>query len=179
MTAVDGYLLDNNVISVLARPSDPRYASIEAHLKAVGDGPVMLPVIAIAEIEFGMAKATNPDSVQQAQFRAFFSQYPLHLGIDDNTIEPYAQLRAEIWRLHATPRQRGHKEKLPEELKDRTTGKELGIDERDLLIASVAAQYNLVLATMDQNEGMKHIEAAATSLAARGSPISLRISYWN
>jgi len=179
VTAVDGYLLDNNVISVLARPSDPRHASIEAHLKALAGAPVMLPVIAIAEIEFGMAKAKNPDPVQQTQFRAFFSQYPLHLGIDDNTIEPYAQLRAEIWRLYATPRQRGHKERLPEQLKERTTGKELGIDERDLLIASVAAQYNLVLATMDQNEGMKHIETAATSLAAKGSPISLRISYWN
>jgi predicted nucleic acid-binding protein len=176
--AVDGYLLDNNVISVLARPSDSRYASIAAHIKAIGTAPVMLPVIAIAEIEFGMAKAANPDPVQQAQFRAFFNQYPLHLGIDDNTIEPYSQLRAEIWRQHATPTKRGHKEKLPEQLRDRTTGKELGIDERDLLIASVAAQYNLVLATMDQNSGMKRIEAAAASLAAKGSPISLRISYW-
>ena len=179
MTTVDGYLLDNNVISVLARPSDPRYASIEAHLKAIGDAPVMLPVIAIAEIEFGMAKATNPEPLQQAQLRAFFHQYPLHLGIDDNTVEPYSQLRAEIWRLHATPKRRGHKERLPEQLKDRTTGKELRIDERDLLIASVAAQYNLVLATMDQNEGMRRIEAAAASLAAKVSPISLRIRYWN
>ena len=59
-----------------------------------------------------------------------------------------------------------------------STGKELGIDERDLLIASVAAQYNLVLATIDQNEGMKRIEAAAASLAAKGSRIALRISYW-
>ncbi len=178
MTAVDGYLLDNNVISVLARPSDPRYAGIESHLSALGDAPVMLPVIAIAEIEFGMATAANPNPAQQAQVRTFFGRYPLHLGIDDNTVEAYAQLRAEIWRLYATPKQRGHKERLPEQLKDRTTGKELGIDERDLLIASVAAQYNLVLATMDQNEGMRRIEAAATSLVERGSPVSLRISYW-
>ncbi|NLE36556.1 MAG: type II toxin-antitoxin system VapC family toxin [Pirellulaceae bacterium] len=179
MTTLDGYLLDNNVISVLARPSDTRHASIGARLTALGDAPVMLPVIAIAEIEFGMAKATNPDPVQQSQFRAFFNRYPLHLGIDDNTIEPYSQIRAEIWRRHATPKPRGHKEKLPEQLKDRTTGKELGIDERDLLIASVAAQYNLVLATMDQNEGMKRIESAAASLVAKGSPILLRVSYWN
>lgn len=179
MAAGDGYLLDNNVISVLARPTDPRYASIEVHLKVIGNSPVMLPVIAIAEIEFGMAKATNPDAAQQAQFRAFFKQFPLHLGIDDNTIEPYSQLRAEIWRLHATPKKRGHKERLPEQLKDRTTGKELGIDERDLLIASVAAQYNLILATMDSNAGMKRIEAAGVSLASNGSPISLRISYWS
>ena len=179
MAAGDGYLLDNNVISILARPTDPRYAAIAGHLKALGVVPIMLPVIAIAEIEFGMAKAINPDAAQRAQLQAFFNRYPLHLGIDDNTVEPYSQLRAEIWRLHATPRKRGHKEKLPEELKNRTTGKELGIDERDLLIASVAAQYNLVLATMDSNPGMKRIEAAAASLASKGSPISLRISYWN
>ena len=178
MTAVDGYLLDNNVISVLARPSDPRHDGIGVHLAGIGNAPVMLPVIAIAEIEFGMAKAADPDPVQRAQLRKFFNRYPLHLGIDDNTVEPYSQLRAEIWRLYATPRQRGHKEKLPEQLKDRNTGKELGIDERDLLIASVAAQYNLVLATIDQNEGMKRIETAAASLAAQGSRISLRISYW-
>ena len=179
MAAGDGYLLDNNVISVLARPTDPRYASIERHLKALLDAPVLLPVIAIAEIEFGMANAMNPDPAQQAQLRAFFNRYPLHLGIDDNTVEPYSQLRAEIWRMHATPRNRGHKERLPEQLKDRNTGKELGIDERDLLIASVAAQYNLVLATIDSNPGMQRIEAAAVSLASKGSPISLRISYWN
>lgn len=176
---VDGYLLDNNVISVLARPTDPRYASIEGHMKAISNAPVLLPVIAIAEIEFGMAKATNPDVAQQAQFRAFFNQYPHHLGIDDNTVEPYSQLRAQIWRQHATPRNRGHKESLPEQLKDRTTGKGLGIDERDLLIAAVAAQYNLILVTMDQNPGMRRIEAAAASLVAVGSPVTLRISYWN
>ncbi|EMI43648.1 toxin-antitoxin system, toxin component, PIN family [Rhodopirellula sp. SWK7] len=148
-------------------------------MKAIGVATVMLPAIAIAEIEFGMAKATNPDPTQKAQLRAFFNQYPHHLGFDDNTIEPYSQLRAEIWRLYATPKKRGHKERLPEQLKDRITGNELGIDERDLLIASVAAQYNLVLATMDQNAGMQHIETAANSLKANGSPISLRISYWN
>ena len=180
MNVVDGYLLDTNVISALANPSHAEHASVETHVKAIPENsPVMLPVIAIAEIEFGMAKANNPDPTQKAQLRAFFGKYPLHLGIDDDTVEPYAQLRAEIWRLYATPKNRGHKEKKPEELRDRTTGKELGIDERDLLIAAVAAQFNLILATMDQNAEMKRIEAAAASLVAAGTPISLRISYWN
>ena len=87
MAACDGHLLDNNVISVLARPTDRRYAAIEGHLKALGAAPIMLPVIAIAEIEFGMAKAINPDAAQRAQLQAFFNRYPLHLGIDDNTVE--------------------------------------------------------------------------------------------
>jgi predicted nucleic acid-binding protein len=175
---VDGYLLDNNVISVLARPKDSRFTTVETRLKAVRPAPIMLPVIAIAEIEFGMAKAESPDPQQQAEVRAFFAKYPLHLGIDDNTVEPYALLRAQLWTMYGTKKKRGHAEKRPEELIDRITGKELGIDERDLLIGSVAAQYNLVLATLDQNEGMKRIEAAANELAKVGSLVQLRISYW-
>jgi len=178
VAGLDGYLLDNNVISVLARPTDPRFGSVRDRLKAVSPAPIMLPVIAIAEIEFGMAKAEHPDLKQQQEMRAFFAKYPLHLGIDDNTVEPYALLRAQIWRTHGTPEKRGHAEKRPEDLRDRVTGKALGIDERDLLIASVASQYNLVLATLDQNEGMKRIEAAAIELRKAGSPIKLDISYW-
>jgi len=176
--AVEGYLLDSNVISILVRPQDPRHSRVKVHLEAVRPSPVFLPVIAIAEIEFGMAKAENPDEKQQAAMRRFFADYPLHLGIDDHTIEPYALIRAQLWKRYATRRQRGHKETLPEELVHRESGKLLGIDERDLLIASVAVQYNLVLATCDENPGMKAIEEAAAELEKAGHRIRLRIGYW-
>lgn len=178
MSDVEGYLLDTNVISALVQPGHVRHAFVEERLKAASPGPILLPVIAIAEIEFGMAKAVDPDFRQQADMRSFFAKYPLHLAVDDGTVEPYALLRAQVWRMYATPRRRGHAERRPEELKDRLTGKELGIDERDLLIAAVAAQYNLVLATLDDNEGMKRIEAAGNELARVGGPVRLRISYW-
>lgn len=175
---VQGYLLDNNVISILVRAGDPRHPRIKAHLEAVGSCPIFLPVIAIAEIEYGMAKAEKPDESQQAAMRRFFAEYPLHLGIDDYTIGPYALIRAQLWRTYARRKRRGHKETLPEELVHRESGKLLGIDERDLLIASVAVQYNLVLATCDENSGMKAIEAAAGQLEREGQPIRFRISYW-
>jgi predicted nucleic acid-binding protein len=139
----------------------------------------MLPVLAIAEIEFGMAKAENPDVEQRAAMRKFFSDYPLHLGIDDNTVEPYSLLRAELWRLYATKKGRSHKETLPEHLFDRITGRELGIDERDLLIVSVAVQYNLIFATADRNHGMLSIERAAGNLEAAGKPVCLRVADWS
>jgi predicted nucleic acid-binding protein len=60
----------------------------------------------------------------------------------------------------------------------RESGKLLGIDERDLLIASVAVQYNLILATCDKNQGMRNIEEAAAELERSGSPIRLRTGYW-
>jgi predicted nucleic acid-binding protein len=132
----------------------------------------------MAEIEYGMAKAEAPDAQQRDNVRRFFAEYPLHLGVDDHTIEPYSLIRAQLWKDHATKKGRGHKETLPEELTHRESGKLLGIDERDLLIASVAAQYSLVLATCDQNQGMRAIEAAAARLELAGYPIQLRISYW-
>jgi predicted nucleic acid-binding protein len=173
---VDGYLLDNNIISILARPSDPRYAGISANFQAIQPGPVFLPVIAIAEIEFGMMLSSNSNTEQKNALRDFFTQYPLHLPIDDNTVEPYARLRAQLWRDYGSRKQRGYREKDPYDL--RVSGKRLGIDERDLLIASIAMQYNLVLATNDQNEGMKRIEQSARKLGAAGEPVHLRIEYW-
>ena len=179
MELSNGYLLDTNIISILVRPQSQKYAIVKAHLARISNETVMLPVIAIAEIEFGMAKAETPDESQKTALRRFFSDYPLHLGIDDNTIEPYSLVRAELWRLLATRKKRGHKEKIPEDLFDRVTGRELGIDERDLLIAGVAIQYNLRLATVDRNQGMLSIERAAASLEAQGKPVCLRVADWS
>jgi predicted nucleic acid-binding protein len=161
------------------RPQAQKFSIVSSNLAKIASELVMLPVIAIAEIEFGMAKAENPDELQKASLRRFFSDYPLHLGIDDNTIEPYSLVRAELWKLYATPKKRGHKEKIPEDLFDSVTGRQLGIDERDLLIASVAIQYNLTLATTDRNQGMLNIERAATSLEVRGKPVKLRVADWS
>ncbi len=175
---MEGYLLDNNVISILMRPKDPRYSLVKTRFDGLGTSPVYLPVIAIAEIEYGMAKADKPDEQQRNAVRRFFADYPIHLSVDDNTVQPYSLIRAQLWRDCATKIGSRHKEKLPEELMCRESGKLLGIDERDLLIASVAAQYNLVLATCDHKPGMTAIDAAATKLAQAGYPVQLRISYW-
>ncbi len=169
---MEGYLLDTNVISILARPNDPLYPHVKMRLEGLGASPVYLPVIAVAEIEYGMAKAENPDERQRDAVRQFFKEYPTPLAVDHNTIEPYALIRAQL------RKDCPGKGRLPEEWVHRESGKFLGIDERDLLIASVAAQYSLVLATRDQNRGMTAIEAAAAKLQQAGYPVPLRISYW-
>lgn len=172
----DGYLLDTNVISVLANPRNPRRPEFEQKVQAMEH--VWLPVVAIAEIEFGMAKAEKVDEAQRNEVRAFFQRYPQHLGFHDNTVEPYALLRAQLWKTHATKEKRGHKERVPEDLFDRVSGKQLGVDERDLLIASVAAENGLILATGDKNSGMTRIEEAARKLQEEGKPVNLRIDFW-
>lgn len=172
----DGYLLDTNVISVLANPRNPRRAEFEQKVQAMEH--VWLPVVAIAEIEFGMAKADKVDETQRDEVRAFFQRYLQHLGFQDNTVEPYALLRAQLWKIYATKEKRGHRERVPEELFDRVTGKQLGVDERDLLIASIAAENGLILATGDKNAGMLRIDEAARKIQEEGKPVNLRIEFW-
>lgn len=54
---MDGRLLDTNVISRLAVPSGPDYAKTKAHRDRLKDESlVMVPVMAIAEINEGMAR---------------------------------------------------------------------------------------------------------------------------
>jgi predicted nucleic acid-binding protein len=163
--------LDTNIISYLARPECAKYYNVKRHLSQV-DSPerVLLPVIAIAEIEFGIAKAGRKLSDELRDvLRKFFESYPLHLGIDDNSVEPYSLVRAELWR-----KSKGGK--VPEDRFERVTGKQLGIDERDLLIASVAIQYGLVLVTADKK--MKPIIDAARELEMQGEDVYLRWADW-
>jgi len=166
-----GYLLDTNIISYLARPESPQYNNVKRHLSKLDrDERVMLPVIAIAEIEFGIAKAGRKLSDELRDvLRKFFESYPLHLGIDDSSVEPYSLVRAELWR-----KSKGGK--VLEDRFERVTGKELGIDERDLLIASVAIQYGLVLVTADRK--MKPIIDAARELEMQGEDVYLRWADW-
>ena len=173
------YLLDTNIISYIFKPQCPQYNNVKRHLSRLdSDERVMLPVIAIAEIEFGIAKAgANLSDELRDELRKFFRSYPLHCGIDDNTVEPYSLIRAELWKKHATKAKgKRHEEKIPEDLFEKVTGKELGIDERDLFIASVAVQYGLVLVTADKK--MKPIIDAARELEKKGQDIYLRWTDW-
>lgn len=173
MQETKGYLLDTNIISYLARPKSPQYNSVRSHLSRLrNDEPVLLPVIAIAEIEFGIAKAGDKLSDELKDvLRKFFESYPNHLGIGDNTVEPYSLVRAGLWRKYG-----GRRHKVPEELFQKVTGKQLGIDERDLLIASVAIEYGLVLVTADMK--MRPIIDAAGELEKQGHNVHLRWADW-
>ena len=80
-------------------------------------------------------------------------------------------------------RQRGKRfvydEKHPEQLCEKVTGTELGIDEPDLIIASVALAQNLVLVTNDTKAGMSRVKEAAEKVYREGMfPIQLRTENW-
>ena len=97
------------------------------------------------------------------------------LPVDQHTVEPYAQIRAGVFAKYSTPKGKGSgvRERVPEDL--RVSGKELGIDERDLLIVATAAQYNLVLVTCDGQAGMLRIIEVARDIASQGVLTQLRV----
>ena len=91
------------------------------------------------------------------------------LHVDQHTAKTYAEIRAKLFRTHAPRNRRGRlTKKYVEDLVDRTTGKELGIQENDLWIVSVAVQYNLIFVTNDKMQRV--IEAAI---------YADRTEYWN
>ncbi|MGA2659054.1 MAG: type II toxin-antitoxin system VapC family toxin [Verrucomicrobiota bacterium] len=177
---MSSYLLDTNIICALASPKHSNHVKAMAKMRSLTPERVFLPLIAIAEIRFGLASVDNADQSQRAELENFLSTYPSPYGFDEGTVEPYSLLRAQLFRTWATRDKRGRSfvEKQAWELADQVTGKELGIDEADLLIASVAAEYNLTLATNDQNAKMRRIEEAAAKLQAEGKQFHLRIEYW-
>jgi predicted nucleic acid-binding protein len=179
---MEAYLLDTNLISDVANPLSEHHSTCKSRLESVAkqDARVLIPVMAIAEIEFGLKRGGKPDSEAAQAIRQFFLEYRLHIPFDDDTVEPYALIRARLFELHGTQKgnRRSRRETLPEELKDRITGKDLGIDERDLLIVSAAIQYNCVLVTDDRNPGMVRIRETAEMLAAEGFPTRLRVENW-
>ena len=177
---MSSYLLDTNIICALVSPKHSNHVRAAAKLRTLTPERIFLPLIAIAEIRFGLAAVDNADQAQRAELEDFLRTYPIHCGFDDATVEPYSLLRAQLFRTWATRDKRGRSfvQKQVWELTDQVTGKELGIDEADLLIASNAVEYNLTLATNDQNAKMKRIEEAAAKLQTDGRPVHLRIEYW-
>ena len=66
--------------------------------------------------------------------------------------------QAKLFQQFASNAKKGKiSSKRPEELVDKTTGKELGIQENDLWIAAIAVQYNLVLVTQDKMNNIRHV----------------------
>ena len=85
--------------------------------------------------------------------------------------------------MHGTVRQRNrgisYDEKHPEQLHEKVTGSELGIDEPDLIIASIALAHNLILVTNDARTGMDRVREAAEKAYRDGQfPIQLRVENW-
>ena len=177
----DTYLLDTNVICALADVDRVSHAVAVSRFQQTGVQGVLLPSPAVGEIEFGMQKAPDVRPDKRQELRDFIARFD-QLPFDEHCIQPYAIVRAEVWRMFGTPKPtkpHKHDEKRPEDLLDKTTGTQLGIDEPDIYIASIALAQNLVLVTDDSNTGMARIKEAAEAVYQRGAfPMRLRVENW-
>jgi tRNA(fMet)-specific endonuclease VapC len=147
---MDGYLFDTNAVSPLWNARHPEHDRIKNFFTSVSQSPVWLSTIVLAEIEYGMKITPEMDIDSQNQVRHEMSNHPFILDIDKHTIGPYSDLRAELFKKFSPRGRRGRLTvKWPEDLFERTSAKELGVQENDIWIAAQAIQYNLILVTDD------------------------------
>ena len=122
---------------------------------------VYLAAVSIAEVEYGLLVAPAIDAAQQTAVRSAMGSYAV-LPLDRHTAQTYAEIRAILFRTYSPRNRRGRlTQTYVEDLVERTTSKELGIQENDLWIVSVAVQHNLVFVTGDRMQRV--IEAAQYS----------------
>ena len=80
------------------------------------------------------------------------------LPIDHHTARTYGKIRADLFNKYAPKNNRGKvSERYATNLRERTSDKELGIQENDLWIVSVAVRYNMEFVTTDNGGGMRRI----------------------
>ena len=147
---MDGYLFDTNAVSPLWNARHPEHNTVKAFFASISQSPVWLSTIVLAEIEYGMKITPEMDIDSQNQVRHEMSNHPFILDIDKHTIGPYSNLRAGLFKKFSPRDRRGRLTvKWPEDLIERTSAKELGVQENDIWIAAQAIQYDLILVTED------------------------------
>lgn len=168
---MDGYLLDTIAASVLWDQRHREHKKLRGFLHMVANAPIWISIIVLGEIEYGLKIAPQMDEDLQDTVRRQMAKFPRVLDVTKHTIEPYSDLRAALFDKYSPKDKRARlKAKWPEDLHDRTTAKELGVQENDLWIAAQAVQYNLVLITDDH---MNRIQEVSTILH-----FSLQLASW-
>lgn len=149
---IDAYLLDTNIASIAWDGGHKRHSVVREALASLADESIWICAVSIGEVEYGLGISPNIDPERHRAVRDAMGQYR-SWHIDEETARIWARLRGELFRRYAPKDQRGRvTRKHPEDLCDDTTAKQLGIQENDLWIVSVAIQYNLRFLTTDRME---------------------------
>ncbi len=168
---MNGYLLDTSAASVLWDRRHREHGKIRAFLQGKAESPTWISIVVLGEIEYGLKIAPQMDENRQNEVRRQMAGFPLVLDMDKHTVEPYSDLRAALFENYSPKDRRGRMTaKWPEDLWERTTAKQLGVQENDIWIAAQAIQYNLVLITGDH---MRRLEEVSRTL-----PYPLQLASW-
>ena len=154
--AYEAYLLDTNIANAPGHEGHRLHQEVRAWLEDIEDEAVFVSAVSLAECEYGL-NIFPLSSQAQLEMRNLMKTYQI-LPIDHHTAEIYGKIRAALFNAYA-PRDRRNRvaKSYIEDLRERTTGKELQIQENDLWIVSTAIQYNLILVTDDRGGGMRNI----------------------
>ena len=103
------------------------------------------------------------DEDRQGEVRRQMARFLRILDVNKHTIEPFSDLRAALFKEYSPRDRRARlRTKWPEDLRERTTAKELGVQENDIWIAAQAIQYNLMLITSDHMRRLQEVSATLT-----------------
>ena len=160
---MEGYLLDTNAASVLWDNRHRDHLNLREFFNKNTDAPIWISIIVFGEIEYGLKIRSRFGEESKKTIRDKMSSFSSYLlNIDKHTIEPYSDLRAALFQEYSPKNKRGKlKVKWPEDLIERTSAKELGVQENDIWIAAQAIQYNLILIT---NDFMRRLEEVSRQL---------------
>ncbi|OGW17390.1 MAG: hypothetical protein A3G93_03910 [Nitrospinae bacterium RIFCSPLOWO2_12_FULL_45_22] len=148
---MNGYLLDTNAASILWDARHTDHNKIKSFLENHSQSLLWISIIVLAEVEYGLKTAPKMDTSRQNDVRNEMAKFPEVLDLDKHTVSSYSDIRAELFKTYSPKvRRKRLTAKWPEDLFERTSAKELGVQENDIWIASQAIQYNLILVTDDR-----------------------------
>lgn len=152
-----GYLLDTNVASAANYENSDQHNRVRNWLGTLGRNDfTYISAVSLAEIEYGLNLKPLSAS-DKAKVRSLLAPYRV-LDLDRHTAKVYGEIRADIFNRYSPKDQRGRvKRKYVEDLLEGTSGKNLGIQENDLWIVSVAVQHNMELVTFETGGKMRRI----------------------
>ncbi len=160
-----GYLLDTGMVSYYFAQHPNVVAKVNSLPK---EAVIKVSAITLGEIAFGHHLTHSTDHQKREDCERFINvQFPKAqvISVTRSTRMYYGELKAKLFQKHPP---KSTKENHPERCFDRVTGVELGIDENDLWIASLAIEHNLVLVTNDEMERLKSV----------GAPMGLTMEDW-
>lgn len=146
----DAYLLDTSIASIAWDGDNPNNSLVRQKLTTLASNSLFVCPVSLGEVEYGLQIFLGIDQERHDQVRQAMQQYSV-LDINKHTAKYYAEIRGELFKKYA-PKDRAGRvtKKRPEDLLDVTTSRELGIQENDLWIVSVAIQYDLFFITQDK-----------------------------
>lgn len=117
------YLLDTNICIYVRKEQSPK---LKSKFSSVGDSNLLLSSITVAELEFGVAKSSQPEKNSEA-LKTFLSNFQI-IDFDSKAARQYGLIRA-LLEKRGTP-----------------------IGANDMLIAAIAKSLDLTLVTNNEKE---------------------------